>query len=158
MCLPTTPRKTQKRLLDYSTPRSRYCGQSQLPPTPDQTPSKVGKRSAVEAFEDLPVYVHQTKRRHTYPETPTTKNLFRRESFPNWPILYKSAKPAQQVFSADELKRTCEAVLKQVDWEEVQEYVASNRHITAYRKQIKSILQSEVSKLFGEEESDHSTE
>ena len=54
--------------------------------------------------------------------------------------------------SADEFKRTCEAVLKQVDWDEVQGFVASNRRGNAYRNAIKSTLQAQLYKLFRGEE------
>ncbi|MCJ1474002.1 hypothetical protein MMC13_002658 [Lambiella insularis] len=145
--LPTTPRKTPRRLLDYSTPRSRYCGHPQLPLTPDQTPSKGSKRLAEDTFDDLPVCIQPAKRRHTDPENTNARSLFKRGS-----IFYKPMHPVAQDFSADELKRTCEAVLRQVDWEEVREYVASNRNIVAYRKKIRSVLQSEVTRLFKAEE------
>lgn len=49
--------------------------------------------------------------------------------------------------SAVELKRVSEAVLKQVDWEVVEEEVASNRGPAMYRKVIKSILQERIDHL-----------
>lgn len=49
--------------------------------------------------------------------------------------------------SAVELKRVSEAVLKQVDWEAVEEEVASNRGRAMYRKVIKSILQERIDQL-----------
>lgn len=49
--------------------------------------------------------------------------------------------------SAVELKRASEAVLKQVDWEAVEEEVASNRGAAIYRKMIKSILQERIDSL-----------
>ena len=49
--------------------------------------------------------------------------------------------------SALELKRASEAVLKQVDWEAVEEEVASNRGAAIYRKVIKSILQERIDHL-----------
>lgn len=49
--------------------------------------------------------------------------------------------------SAIELQRASEAVLKQVDWEAVEEEVASNRGAAMYRKLIKGILQERIDSL-----------
>ena len=70
--------------------------------------------------------------------------------------MYQPGPPEPLDFAADELKRTCEAMLRQVDWELVQEYVASNRTAAAYRKAMKSILQAEVDKLFRAEDEESS--
>ncbi|MCJ1401989.1 hypothetical protein MMC11_005208 [Xylographa trunciseda] len=146
---PITPKKPVAYRLNYSTPRSRYCGQPQLPPTPEPTPTKFTKRSASHAFNDTSYSLSPTtKRRHTDPETSTqSRSLFRRGSIPRFSIMYRPSSPQPLDFSADELKRTCEAVLRQVDWEQVQEYAASNRSAVAYKKAIKSILQAEVDRL-----------
>lgn len=50
--------------------------------------------------------------------------------------------------SAIELKRAAEAVLKQVDWQEVAQYVAANRRAGTYREVVKVLLQKEVDMLF----------
>ena len=50
--------------------------------------------------------------------------------------------------SAIELKRTAEAILKQVDWQEIAQYVAANRKAGAYREVVKALLQKEVDALF----------
>ncbi|MCJ1392569.1 hypothetical protein MMC18_005439 [Xylographa bjoerkii] len=153
---PITPKKPASHRLDYSSPRNRYCGKAQLPPTPEPTPTKSTKRSALHAFEESS---YSTKRRHTDPETPSYgQSLFRRGSIPRFSIMYQPPPPEPLDFSADELKRTCEAILRQVDWELVQEYVASNRSASAYRKAIKSILQTEVDKLFKVEDEGESSD
>lgn len=56
--------------------------------------------------------------------------------------------------SAVELKRVSEAVLKQVDWEAVEEEVASNRGAAMYRRVIKSILQERIDQLANHEAED----
>jgi hypothetical protein len=55
--------------------------------------------------------------------------------------------------SALELKRASESILSQVDWDEVEENVASNRRGSTFRKAIKSILQERVDELFEDESS-----
>ena len=123
-----------------------------LPMTPEQTPTKSVKRSATHAFKEATSPRQFPKRRHTDPKTSSTLSLIRRESIPKFSILYRAETPKAIQFSADELKRTCDAVLRQVDWDEVQEYVASNRSAATYRRAIKSILQAEVDRLFEVEE------
>ena len=54
--------------------------------------------------------------------------------------------------SADELKRVSEAVLRQIDWTEVAEYVASNRGPQAYRRATKAVLQNKIDELVDVEE------
>ena len=54
--------------------------------------------------------------------------------------------------SADELKRVSEAVLHQIDWTEVAEYVASNRGPQAYRRATKAVLQNKIDELVDVEE------
>ena len=49
--------------------------------------------------------------------------------------------------SAAELKRVSEAILKQVDWDLVEEEVASNRGAAVYRKVVKAILQERIDSL-----------
>ena len=44
-------------------------------------------------------------------------------------------------------------MLRQIDWEEVEEYVASNRGANVYRRAIKRVLQDEVDELFEAENS-----
>ena len=127
-----------------------------LPMTPEQTPTKSAKRSATYAVEEASPPSQSVKRRHTDPETSPARSLIRHDSIPKFSILYQSETPKATPFSADELKRTCEAVLCQVDWNEVQEYVASNRSAATYRKAVKSVLQAEVDRLFEvEEDSDN---
>ncbi|MCJ1385167.1 hypothetical protein MMC17_008288 [Xylographa soralifera] len=156
---PATPRKPAAHRLDYSSPRERYCRQPQLPPTPEPTPTKSVKRSAGHAFDDTSNYLSSTKRRHTDPEAlSSNRSLFRRGSVPTFSILYQPPSPEPLDFSADELKRTCEAMLRQVDWDEVQQYVASNRSAATYKRALKSILQAEVDKLFEAEDDEESSE
>ncbi|MCJ1286130.1 hypothetical protein MMC26_005473 [Xylographa opegraphella] len=157
---PRTPRKPAAHRLDFSTPRNRYCSQLQYPPTPDPTPSKSAKRSAVQAFEETTSCPASIKRHHTDPQTQShiQAPLRRRSTVPSFSIVYQTPAPKPLDFSADELKRTCEAVLRQVDWDEVQEYVASNRTAITYRKALKSILQAEVDKIFKAEDDDESSD
>ncbi|MCJ1321092.1 hypothetical protein MMC15_006436 [Xylographa vitiligo] len=156
---PITPRKPVAHRLDFSIPRNRYCTQLQLPPTPEPTPSKSAKGSAVHAFEETSYCVSPTKRRHTDPKTHSyCRSLFRRGSIPTFSVLYQAPSPQPLDFSADELRRTCEAMLRQVDWDEVQEYVASNRSAATYRRALKNILQAEVDKLVEAEKDEESSE
>ncbi|MCJ1247531.1 hypothetical protein MMC30_004745 [Trapelia coarctata] len=148
---PQTPHKIPCRL-DYSTPRVRYGGQSTLPLTPDYTPSKSSKREFKYALEDLSFYPQPAKRRHTDPQRSTPRSLLRQGSLLKISKMHHPETPEQVPFSADEMKRTCEAVLSQIDWNDVQEYVASNRSTASYKKAMKSVLQAEVSKLFQEED------
>ena len=83
--------------------------------------------------------------------TSSTRSLIRQESIPKFSGMHRPETPEQVPFSADEMKRTCEAVLSQIDWSEVQQYVASNRSIASYKKVMKAVLQAEVSKRFEEE-------
>ncbi|MCJ1437009.1 hypothetical protein MMC27_006392 [Xylographa pallens] len=156
---PKTPQKPTAHRHNFSTPRNRYCSQPQLPATPDPTPPKSAKRLAKHAFDDSSDDLSSTKRRHTDPEALTqSRSLFRRRSFPTFSILYQPPTEKPLDFSADELKRTCEAMLQQVDWDEVQEYVASNRSAATYRKALKSILQAEVDRLFKTEDDKDSSD
>ena len=124
--------------------------------TPEQTPTKSVKRAAEYAIEESTPSRQLAKRRHTDPE-PSLRSLIRRESIPKFSVLYRADAPKAVQFSADELKRACEAVLRQVDWDDVQEYVASNRSATTYRRAVKSAMQAEVDRLFElEEDGDHS--
>lgn len=151
--IPTAPRTPQKfpcNGLDYSTPRLRYGGQFKLPLTPDYTPSKSSKRTFKNALEDLSFYSRPAKRRHTDPQTSTPRSSIQEESLSESSKVYHSENPEQVPFSVDEMKRTCDAVLSQIDWNDVQEYVASNRSAASYRKAIKAVLQAEVTKLFQE--------
>lgn len=145
---PTTPHKS------VIAPPVCY---GRLPPTPERTPTK--KRSLTDAFDHLPLDVFSAKRTRS-PHLPSPR--FNRSPIaqPNpqakplsgvWARL-RPTKPSPSPFSADELRRTCEAVLQQVDWDDVQEYVASNRPAAAYRILVKELLQKQVSALFRDEE------
>jgi len=149
---PQTPRKIPCLGLDYSTPRLRYGGKCALPLTPEYTPSKRSKRTFEHAPGDVSFYSQQAKRRHTDPQTFTPRPLVRQESMSNFSLRRCAETSNQAPFSADEMKRTCEAVLSQVDWNEVQEYVASNRSAASYRKAMKAVLQAEVDRIFEEED------
>lgn len=46
-----------------------------------------------------------------------------------------------------ELKRIAESVLRQVDWEEVAEDVASNRSARMYKRIVKNVLQEKIEEL-----------
>ena len=82
--------------------------------------------------------------RSTQTSSPNTKfSPFRK------PDLLKVKEPPS--VSAIELKRAAEAVLKQVDWQEVAQYVAANRRAGAYKEVIKALLQKEVDMLFDEQ-------
>ena len=156
---PKTPLKHAAHRIDCTTPRNRYCSHLKAPPTPEPTPRKSVKRSAGHAFETSSDYLSSTKRRHTDPEALSkTSPLFRRCSVPTFSILYQPPSLEPLNFSADELKRTCEAMLQQVNWDEVQEFVASNRSAGAYRKALKRILQAEVDKLFQAEDDEESSD
>ena len=144
-----TPSKPISHRLYNSVPRNGYCSQLQLPLTPESTPSKSTKRSAEHAFEEPSYSLSLTKQRRTDPDTQSLRQLtFRRGPVPRFSILYKAPPPLPLHFSGDELRRICEAMLLQIDWDEAQEYVASNRTAATYRKALKSILQAEVDKLY----------
>jgi hypothetical protein len=149
---PQTPRKIPCLGLDYSTPRQRYGGKCTLPLTPEYTPSKRSKRTFENALEDMSFYSQSAKRRHTYSQTFTPRSLVRQESLSKFSFLPRAVTLNQIPFSADEMKRTCEGMLNQVNWNEVQEYVASNRSAASYRKAMKAVLQAEVDRLFEEED------
>ena len=147
-----TPQKTRSLGLDYSTPRLRYGGKCTLPLTPESTPSQGSKRTFENALDDGSFCSQPAKRRHTDPQTFTSRSLVRQQSIRPFSIFHHPETPKQVPFSADEMKRTCEAVLKQVNWNDVQEYVASNRSAASYRKAMKAVLQAEVNRLFQEED------
>ncbi len=79
------------------------------------------------------------------------KSPFRTESIPKFSIHYNQKAAKVTKISALELKRASESILSQVDWDEVQESVASNRCGSTFRKAIKAILQERVDELFEEE-------
>ncbi|MCJ1372218.1 hypothetical protein MMC20_003440 [Loxospora ochrophaea] len=130
-------------------PQSRHGG---LPPTPDPTPTHL-KRVYSDFSNNTSEVASPSKRlpsqsRRLQPQK--VKSLF--HGTPKFSILYKTPPPEASALSADELKRTSEAVLSQIDWEEVGEYVASNRRLAVYKKAIKDILQEKVTELFEWEE------
>lgn len=51
-----------------------------------------------------------------------------------------------------ELKRVTESVMKQVDWEDVAEDVASNRSAGMYKRIVRDVLQERIEELVGCEE------
>ncbi|MCJ1253874.1 hypothetical protein MMC24_001688 [Lignoscripta atroalba] len=148
---PITPPKPTSQL-KFSTPfyfaNPIHC---QLPPTPEQTPTKGIKRTSPSDAEEASD-VRPSKRLDLGRAPRPSKSPFRRNSIPRFSILNrKSTDPPK--LSADELKRASEAVLRQIDWEEVEEYVASNRGANVYRRAIKRVLQDEVDELFEAENS-----
>ena len=50
-----------------------------------------------------------------------------------------------------ELKRVAESVMRQVDWEDVAEDVASNRSAGAYKRVVRGVLQERIDGLVGRE-------
>lgn len=120
-----------------------------MPPTPDQTPSHGIKRSFSAALAEGSPSANTQKLFGVEPEKSPTNRPFRRNSIPKFSILYKHRPSKSPVVSAVELKRASEAVLRQVDWEVVEEEVASNRGAAVYKKVIKGILQERIESLIG---------
>ena len=120
-----------------------------MPPTPDQTPSRGIKRSFSAALADRSPSAKTNKLFGIEPERSPTTSPFRRNSIPKFSILYKHRPSKSPVVSGVELKRASEAVLRQVDWEVVEEEVASNRGAAFYKKVIKGILQERIENLIG---------
>lgn len=69
--------------------------------------------------------------------SPTTSSAVRASSVP--------------LISAEEMARLSEAVLQQVDWDEVREYCASNRRKALLRKVVKRALQDKVDEIWKSE-------
>ena len=142
---PTTPKKQSSQVF-FST--ESHQNKNLFLPTPEQTPPIASKRH----FPDVDIFPSDRpiKRLDLGLNPASKKSPFRRNSIPKYSILSRS--PTKVVkYSADELKRVSEAVLRQVDWEEVGEYVASNRGARVYRKIIKKVLQDRIDELFEEE-------
>lgn len=144
-CTSATPVTPRRRIA--IPPNGMHAFRDRMPPTPDQTPSRGIKRSFSAALaEDSP----STKTKKLFgieSERSPSFSPFRRNSIPKYSILYKQPRSTSLAMSAVELKRASEAVLKQVDWEAVEEEVASNRGAAIYRKMIKSILQERIDSL-----------
>ena len=169
--IPLTPRKSTSELgANNDVPSDAVPPLSNLPLTPAATPQHTArklKRSLPAESESSPSAGRTNKRiatdttitpssckylfppasstsRSTQTSSPTTKfSPFRK------PDLLKAKEPPS--VSAIELKRAAEAILKQVDWQEITHYVAANRRAGAYREVVKGLLQKEVDALFDKE-------
>ena len=85
----------------------------------------------------------------TESSTTTPKRRFRRPAFnpltPPFSIAYRCPpSPSSPPISALELKRAAESILRQVDWEQVAEEVASNRASGVFRRVVRGVLQRGV--------------
>ena len=152
---PSTPQKPSS---DHSRQSLINFGGGRLPLTPDQTPEKEHKRSFSSISNEPFSCESPTKRRSTTTKTARSKQIVRPGSIPTFSIMHHASRQKRPRLAADELKRVCESVLSQIDWEEVVEYTASNRKPTVYRNAIKAILQEQVSKEFRCEEQCDSSE
>ena len=152
---PITP---QKSISDLSRQSLITFGGGRLPPTPDHTPDRERKRSFSSVSDDFLSCASPTKRRSATIKTVASRRTIRPGLVPPFSIMHQASRQKGQRLAADELKRVCESVLGQIDWEEVVEYTASNRRPGVYRSAIKGILQKQVSKQFGREEQCDSSE
>ena len=147
---PTTPHK--------SAPRShKYFPCHHLPLTPAQTPTHGTKRAILPDSGYDPDTPCSKRLPSKAPRTPC-KSPFRTDSIPKFSILYDERTSTGTKISALELKRASESMLSQVDWDVVEENVASNRRGSTFRKAIKKILQERVDDLFESEASFGHTE
>lgn len=85
--------------------------------------------------EDWPV--HSMPQNHLDPGHSTTYSGHSLESFP---------------LAADELKRVWESVLSQVNWTQVEEYVASNRRGSTFHAAVDLVMKAKIDDLFRAEE------
>ena len=142
--LPKTPQKSVGSL-------SPCFLQRGAPLTPTPTPTRGTKRLSTSESEhslDTPCSKRRT-RSLQYP----SKSPFRKDSIPKFSILYNQRAVSTNKISAIELKRASESILRQVDWDEVEDYVASNRRGSTFRKAIKDVLQDRVDELHETESS-----
>ena len=152
---PVTPQKPSS---DHSRQSLITFGGGRLPPTPDHTPEQERKRSFSSVSNDFLSCASPTKRRSAAIKTAAPRRIVRPALVPPFSIMHQVSRQKGQRLAADELKRVCESVLSQIDWEEVVEYTASNRRPGVYRSAIKGILQKQVSKQFRREEHCDSSE
>lgn len=135
-----------------------------LPPTPETTPNlstRALKRPLPSDHESSPSAGRQSKRRASPPDSTITP-FVNKYLFPPTPDKVASVKrplfrkpnlnnPKTPSVAAIELKRASEAILRQIDWQEVTEYVACNRRALIYKNAVKGVLQNAVDGLFEEE-------
>lgn len=116
-----------------------------------------------------PTSITPSSRRYLFPPTPspTSTSTFTTTTTPTKPTSNPSTRPKSSLFhkpshptpkpkplpsvSAIELKHAAESILRQVDWDEVAAYVASNRRGRVYKTVVKGMLQERVDGLFEKE-------
>ncbi|KAL8792459.1 MAG: hypothetical protein Q9195_004915 [Heterodermia aff. obscurata] len=169
--LPLTPEKASSEV-DANTvlPSDALLPHSYLPPTPQitpQLPARQPKRPLPADIESSPSAGRTNKRiaaettitpsscKYLFPPASSaSKSTQASSSSPKFspfrkPDWFKARDPPS--ISAIELKRAAEFILKQVDWQEMAQYVAANRKAGAYREVVKALLQKEVDALFDKE-------
>ncbi|MCJ1303827.1 hypothetical protein MMC08_006638 [Hypocenomyce scalaris] len=154
MCKPATTAKHPRISTGPVTPRrisipfnDPHVLGARMPPTPDQTPSRGIKRSFSATLAQGTASSTSNELFGIESQRSPSRNPFRRNSIPKCSILHKQQPCRSPIVSAAELKRVSEAVLKQVDWDLVEEEVASNRGAAVYRKVVKAILQERIDSL-----------
>jgi len=130
---------------------------SHLPPTPDPTPT-TGKKRTYDATVSTTAPSTPSKQprlSHT-PSTPSkqprlshTPSRLRSSTTRKISKFQASAEPS---ISSIELKRAAESILRQVEWELVEDDVAANRRGNVYRRILRNILQDKVDELVEKEE------
>ncbi|MCJ1459268.1 hypothetical protein MMC28_009645 [Mycoblastus sanguinarius] len=143
-----------------TTPPKVHATTNQPPPTPDTTPIKSTKRAHSTTLPpETPTHTSPLthKRRltpthHFSPSQSPCRRLMRSTPTPKFSILYTPPPPKEVSISGMELKRAAESILRQVDWSEVEEDVASNRCGGTYRRIIRNVLQERIDELVEREE------
>ncbi|CAD6579398.1 MAG: hypothetical protein ASARMPRED_009119 [Alectoria sarmentosa] len=140
---PITPQKSAKTFNTI---------QTNLPPTPEPTPTRNLKRTPTTALLDPQTPCIKRHRTHVAPSTPSPSPHRRFLRTPKFSILYQRVQQQEEeteAISWMELKRIAENVMEQVDWEDVAEDVASNRSAGMYKKIVRNILQERIEVLVG---------
>ncbi|CAF9936225.1 MAG: hypothetical protein ALECFALPRED_006735 [Alectoria fallacina] len=135
---PITPQKTAKTFNTI---------QTNLPLTPEPTPTRNLKRTPTTALLDPQTPCIKRHRTHIAPSTPSPSPHRRFLRTPKFSIVYQPVpqqEEEKEAISWMELKRIAESVIEQVDWEDVAEDVASNRSAGMYKKIVRNILQERI--------------
>lgn len=121
-----------------------------LPLTPSPTPKLGHKRNIYGSSDsDLIELTDKPTKRTLFGTKGYVSTAKPSRSFPNVPSFSVLATPRRAGLSASEMRRMSEAIIEQVDWDEVADYVASNRGAQIYKTAFKGTMQAKVDELEG---------
>ncbi|KAI9695323.1 MAG: hypothetical protein M1836_006486 [Candelina mexicana] len=151
--LPKTPQTRSGRDINTSFEDEGYhtgvMPKVVLPLTPSPTP-RIGHKRAASYSSDSEAtrLTDRNTKRRLFGNMICDSEKEPKPLFYNIPSFSVLSTPARLVkLSETEMQRVAESILEQVDWDEVADYVASNRGAQVYKRAFKEVMQSKVDEL-----------